>query len=353
VDLHTIELCAGYSGIGLGLRLAHPGTRTVCYVENEVTACETLASRFADGSLDVAPVWTDLRTFDGRPWRQKVHLIAAGYPCQPFSVAGKRKGAKDPRHLWPEVARIVREVEPLGVFLENVDGHFRLGFEQVCKELDRMGYRVAAGSFSAAEVGASHLRKRLFALAVMDNSDGRHFAAQLQVCAGGNASNAAGGAERHGSARQDGGRRRRVREAGNAVEDAHHVDRRQRVAKLETVSQIGRREPAVAGRGVADAGVGRPSLVGDRQGGEAQRAAALRIDRCFPPGPEDLEAWREVLAVYPEAQPNFCRVVDGSAARVDRLRTLGNGVVPLVAAFAFRTLADALEPAERTEALAA
>ncbi|EPY03509.1 putative site-specific DNA methylase [Magnetospirillum fulvum MGU-K5] len=92
-------------------------------------------------------------------------ILTAGYPCQPFSTAGKRRGVEDPRHLWPHVARIVGEVRPGAVFLENVPNHLRLGFREVVDDLGNLGYRVAAGLFAAAEVGASHERLRLFVLA--------------------------------------------------------------------------------------------------------------------------------------------------------------------------------------------
>lgn len=118
-----------------------------------------------DAALDPAPVWDDVATFDGRPWRGAVDIVTAGYPCQPFSVAGKRRGADDPRHLWPHVARIIGEAEPPFVFLENVAHHLRLGFPEVAGGLVGMGYRLAAGLFTAAEVGAPHKRERLFILA--------------------------------------------------------------------------------------------------------------------------------------------------------------------------------------------
>ena len=89
--------------------------------------------------MDQAVVWDDVATFDGRPWRGAVDIVTAGYPCQPFSVAGKRRGAEDPRHLWPHVARIVGEVEPPFVFLENVAHHLRLGFPEVAAGLVGMG----------------------------------------------------------------------------------------------------------------------------------------------------------------------------------------------------------------------
>ena len=100
-----------------------------------------------DASLDQAVVWDDVGTFDGRPWRGAVDIVTAGYPCQPFSVAGKRRGADDPRHLWPHVARIVGEIEPPFVFLENVAHHLRLGFPEVASGLVGMGYRQRAGAY--------------------------------------------------------------------------------------------------------------------------------------------------------------------------------------------------------------
>ena len=141
-------LCSGGGGLDLGLELALGSLRTVCWVEWEAFAIEYLAAAMEAGCLVQAPVWTDLRTFDGRAWRGVVDCLTAGYPCQPFSVAGKRRGEDDPRHLWPHVCRVIGEVEPAIVFLENVPGHLSLGFEQVACDLQAMGYAVAAGLFT-------------------------------------------------------------------------------------------------------------------------------------------------------------------------------------------------------------
>ena len=122
-----------------------------------------------DKTLDEALIWTDLKTFDGRAWRGKVDCITGGYPCQPFSVAGKKLAEKDPRHLWPEIKRLITEIEPPICFFENVGGHLRLGFEQVANDLSELGYKVKAGLFTAQEVGAPHKRERLFILAYRDS----------------------------------------------------------------------------------------------------------------------------------------------------------------------------------------
>lgn len=165
---NVLSLCTGTGGLDLGIRMAVPAARTVCCVEREAFCVEVLATRMEEQALDDAPVWSDLKTFDGKPWRGVVDLVTGGYPCQPFSLAGARKGADDPRHLWPDVKRIVEEVAPQLCFFENVAGHLSLGFEDVVRDLEEMGYRVAAGLFTAEEVGAPHRRERLFILAHAD-----------------------------------------------------------------------------------------------------------------------------------------------------------------------------------------
>ena len=164
--INVLSLAAGAGGLDLALKLALGNARLVCAVEIEAFAAAILAARMDAGELDDAPIWSDARTFDGRPWRRRVHLLTAGYPCQPFSNAGKRKGAEDPRHLFPHVERIIDESEPDAVFLENVEGHISLGLREVLGSLRGLGYAPEAGLFSAAETGARQIRKRVFILAV-------------------------------------------------------------------------------------------------------------------------------------------------------------------------------------------
>src|SRR6185312_4403788 len=99
-------------------------------------------------------------------------LLMGGYPCQPFSTAGKRGGADDPRHLWPFIEFGIAAARPFSCFFENVSGHLPLGFEQVLHSLRSMGYAVEAGIFTAEEVGAPHKRARLFILAILADAAG-------------------------------------------------------------------------------------------------------------------------------------------------------------------------------------
>lgn len=160
-----ISLCAGYGGIDLGLKRAIPNLRTIAVSEIEAFACANLVAKMEAGCLDAAPIWTDVKTFPWEEFRGKVDILSGGYPCQPFSAAGKRLGKDDPRHLWPWIADGIRVLQPAMCFFENVEGHISLGLREVIGELEEIGYRATWGVFSAAEVGAPHQRKRVFILA--------------------------------------------------------------------------------------------------------------------------------------------------------------------------------------------
>lgn len=174
-----ISLCAGYGGIDLGLQRAVGGIRTILFSEIEAFACANLVSKMEAGLLDAAPIWTDLKTL---PWDEfcgKVDILSGGFPCQPFSAAGKRQGDEDPRHLFPFILDGIRRCRPSIVFLENVEGILSAKLAgdnwrdpagtpvllHVFRELERVGYKCTAGVFSASEVGAPHQRKRVFIMA--------------------------------------------------------------------------------------------------------------------------------------------------------------------------------------------
>lgn len=289
--LNGLALCAGVGGLELGLHIAEPEYRTVCYVERGLYPAAVLAARMADKALSDAPVWDDVATFDGRPWRGRVSVVTGGYPCQPFSSAGRRQGADDPRHLWPHVRRIVGEIGPEWAFFENVEGHLSLGADVVVRDLQAMGYRVQAGLFSAAEVGAGHLRRRLFILAHADR----------QQCAGSTGYRAFAGGD------PDAGTENSIRCAG--------LDR--------------------TGRAELDADMADP----EGSGGTAGIDAGIPL---FAPAPSELGRWDAVLAGRPDLQPQIFGLDDGMAHRVDRRIAAGNGVVSLAAAYAWRTLRAAM-----------
>ena len=155
-----------FAGVGGGIlasqRLGH---RIVCAVERDPYCREVLLRRQEDNCLPVFPIWDDVDTFDGHPWHGLVDVISAGFPCQPFSVAGDQRGTKDERNKWPATARIISEVRPRVVILENVPPVIQHLGDVLTGDLARLGYDQEWGVVSARQAGARHLRKRWWLVA--------------------------------------------------------------------------------------------------------------------------------------------------------------------------------------------
>ena len=166
-----ISLCSGYDGIGRGLERVIPNLRTIAHCEIEAYAIANLIAKMEEGQLAACPVFTDLKQFPFRELRGKTTILSAGFPCQPFSSAGKRQATEDPRHLWPWIANGVSAMRPRYCFFENVPGIISAKtadgesvLKYVLRDLEQRGYRCTWGIFSAEEVGAPHQRKRVFIL---------------------------------------------------------------------------------------------------------------------------------------------------------------------------------------------
>lgn len=174
-----LSLCSGIDSIGLGLTLISPCYRTVCHVEREVYSAAILATRMVEGFLAPAPIWDDVTTFDGRPWRGQVDIITSGFPCQPWSTMGARKGKDDKRWIWPNISRVIHECRPSIVFLENVPTLYPVGFDDIRRDLTRQGYIIERPVLAEGfHVGAKQKRRRLFIMAHDDN-EGRELLAQI------------------------------------------------------------------------------------------------------------------------------------------------------------------------------
>lgn len=169
--MNGLALCTGGGGLEAALHIVSSRYRTICAVERQAYAAAAFVEWMEKTKMGACPVWDDVTTFDPGPWCGLVDIITAGYPCQPFSYAGKGLGENDPRHLWPFIYRHICALMPPLVFCENVAAHLTRGFETVKGNLERIGYTVAAGIFSAAEVGAPHLRERLFILGQLENPE--------------------------------------------------------------------------------------------------------------------------------------------------------------------------------------
>lgn len=156
-------------GLERGIERTGINVRVACYVEIEAFIIENLVQQMEQGVLAKAPIWADVKTFNGEGFRGKVHGITGGYPCVGESLVGLLQGRNDPRFLWPDFERIIKASRPIWGFFENVANHLNESFPYVLASLRDMGYAVEAGIFSAVEAGAPHIRERLFILAV-DNS---------------------------------------------------------------------------------------------------------------------------------------------------------------------------------------
>lgn len=188
--MNELALFAGGGGGLLGSCLL--GWTTVCAVEIDPYCRSILLARQRDGMLPRFPVWDDVRTFGGSPWRGHVDVVSGGFPCTDISAAGGRRGLRGPSSkLWFEMLRIVGEVRPPWVFIEN-SPHLRVrGLGTVLEGLAGLGYDAAWGCVSARETGALHIRSRMWVVAYADGngeragSPGAEVAAAAEVAGGG------------------------------------------------------------------------------------------------------------------------------------------------------------------------
>ena len=269
--MNELALFAGAGGGILGGHLLE--WRTVCAVEREPYAASVLMQRQNDGILPPFPIWDDVSTFDGKPWRGIVDVVSGGFPCQDISSAGKGAGIDGERSgLWREMARIIGEVRPRFVFVENSPLLVSRGLAVVISDLAEMGYDAQWCCISASDTGAPHKRDRIWLVA----------------------------------------------------SDAKCKPLRDATIKNVESEKPERKELGVHGCDwyVADAS-----------------AARLQAPRPQQDGKNREQSWGVPSAGgWWAAEPDVGRVADGVAARVDRLKAIGNGQVPIVAATAFRIL---------------
>lgn len=157
------SLCSGYGGLDMAVE-AYFNAETVWMCDNDKYASVVIKERWNLPNLgDLKAVdWTTVEPID---------ILTAGYPCQPFSHAGQRKGENDERHIWPEIKTIISELQPKLAILENVRGHLTLGFKEVLQNLAEIGYDASWAIVRASDVGAPHRRERLFIIAKPSNSN--------------------------------------------------------------------------------------------------------------------------------------------------------------------------------------
>lgn len=372
----------------MGLMLAEPGFHTRCWVEWEEYPRSVIIAGQRAGYFAPAPIWDDLTTFDARPFAGCIDTLLAGYPCQPFSHAGQRKGTDDERHLWPDVARVARELGPSleWLLLENVAGHVTLGLETVLRTIRDMDFTPAVGLFTAAETGAPHERERVFIVAhrASEKRAGLRSRTEAQHAITGSrcdydpvADTASTRREpaRAGTSGEREGGQPLPRSGSGTMDDAARGGR-----GIHARSRgEGVRETDAGGTGRTMADTSGARLEGQQPGqrdpcGRKEPHGLAGLSRrawVHPPGPADMGRWADVLSVAPYLAPSlsisdvkraadhFAQMVargelaetqaqsfvrlcaDGMANRSRALRLLGNGVHPLAAGHAWRTLSTA------------
>lgn len=363
--LHILSAFTGGYGLDLALERVLPRGRNVLLVEREAFAIEGLARKMEAGLVAPAPICTDIREVDGRAWHGLVDCVVGGFPCQDISTAGARAGIRGEKSgLWFELARVIRDVEPGLVFLENVSALTVRGLDEVLGSLAELRFDAEWGCLRASAVGFPHERNRWFCVAYAGRLGVAGLQSLLQRGGFGEAA-ACGGSEGMADAEDAGlGERRRP-----VADGAKHAAAERSSADVADDPSDGRREGTGLRRKrerapwadcgeVADA---------DRNGQQGERVGCLLAERNAPwrydahgrryapppPGPDDAARWKAYLRAWPDAAPSVTRTQselrgssDGLASgldpyhaqRIDRLRLLGNGVVPDQAEWAFRQL---------------
>jgi DNA (cytosine-5)-methyltransferase 1 len=272
--LNELALFAGAGGGILGGHLL--GWRTVCAVEWEQYPASVLCARQNDGLLPPFPIWDNVQTFDGKPWRGIVDVVSGGFPCQDISSAGKGAGIDGERSgMWAQMARIIHEVRPRFVFVENSPMLTSRGLGKVLGDLATMGFNARWGVLGASDIGANHQRDRIWIVA-------KNMAYATQLFSNGGNNNA--------------------------------------TISMERKSQSEFRNNSGSGD------------ISNTNGTQQQGGCLPGRIHAQDTYASDTRWW--------QTEPDVGRVANGMAFGMDRLKAIGNGQVPLCAAVAWRILSD-------------
>ena len=279
--MNELALFAGAGGGILGGHLL--GWRTVCAVEWEAYPASVLVARQNDKILPPFPIWDDVQTFDGKPWQGIVDVVSGGFPCQDISAAGKGDGLDGERSgMWKEMARIIGEVRPKYAFIENSPMLTFRGLERVLADLASMGFNAEWGVLSAADVGANHNRERIWI--VGKSAKQSRFLSHSM----------------HNGNRRGQQQPQSIEEKNQSISDTASI------------------------------------------GLQGQRKHEQPVNTTQGKNRQTVELEYGSTSDFWSAEPNVGRVAHGMADRVDRLKAIGNGQVPLCAATAWRLLNERL-----------
>ncbi|MFW2097789.1 DNA cytosine methyltransferase [Acinetobacter sp. ULE_I057] len=306
--LNELALFAGAGGGVLGSHLL--GWNTVCAVERDAYAAQVLAQRQNDGILKPFPIWSDITSFDGKPWKGVVDVVSGGFPCQDISAAGKGAGIDGERSgLWAEMARIVGEVRPKFVLVENSPMLVGRGLTRVISDLAKMGYDAQWARLSASNFGAPHQRDRLWIVAhtqgIRLNKKGLSIGKKSQKPL----------------LRVD------CENVGNSRSERLNTWRNNNSKYDWDVACTTSKDSAA---------LSNTSSIGLSRQGESWFSS----DPAENPKGQTNRTFYECVGHIWGIKSGLGRVANGVAYRVDRLKAIGNGQVPIVAKSAFEYLSE-------------
>ena len=265
--MKVLDLFSGIGGFSLGLEWA--GMETIAMCEKDKFCRQVLAKHWPDITIH-----EDIRDLDGKDYKGSIDVVCGGFPCQPFSVAGKQLGKEDDRHLWPEMLRVIKESAPTWVIGENVSGFVSMALDDVCSDLEGEGYRVQSFIIPACAVEAHHRRDRCWVVAYSDEND----------------------------------RRRR----DSTISQERHTWMEHRSG----------------GQGQSLGGSDSDVAYSESERVQRLRSCGLEESHAHGPALVPLCEGKGFGSTYWETEPDVDRVVDGVPNRVDRIKSLGNAVVP-------------------------
>ena len=322
--MNELALFAGAGGGILGGHLL--GWRTVCAVEWEQYPASVLCARQNDGLLPPFPIWDDVQTFKGEPWRGIVDVVSGGFPCTDISAAGKGAGIDgEASGMWREMARIIHEVRPRYVFVENSPMLTSRGLGRVLGDLAAMGFDARWGVLGAADVGAPHQRDRIWIVA--------KWRGQLPHA-------------QHDRIRWWEQQQESIKTTHRQMANPNVIGLDESKTKRDRTheQQICQNEldygNEIRGEAIGCGQLGNEEELANPTGSGLQRQGKSE-QSINSKAYEDWKAGQSTdvrQSDFWATEPDVGRVVNGMASRVDRIKALGNGQVPLCAATAWRIL---------------
>jgi DNA (cytosine-5)-methyltransferase 1 len=307
MKLKILDLFSGIGGFSLGLEATgHFETAAFCEID---PYCKQVLKKHWPN----VPIFDDIRQLKGTDIGT-IDIITGGYPCQPFSVAGKQKAEQDPRHLWPEYFRLIQELKPTWVIGENVSGHIKLGLDSVLEDLASEGYSTRTFSISAASIGANHKRERIWTVAY--SNDSRDRTSQHETNSNREKIN-------------EGWQEQSFSEPSRQSEDVENSRRtlwqRGQFSK-ENEDEIGKENANQFERSSSTSKIDVANTDSKRL--QRQRESSSQFNKKFTTSKSSEERQKGLGGKWWESEPRVGRVAHGIPKRVDRLKTLGNAVVP-------------------------